>query len=141
MRINGVAQTSEIDVIKMNGAWAYQNNGGPVTITPYDGNNVTLGKGEHINQNNQYITLSIPYPMTIHYKWVPRKASTSLDIYDSTGSTIIATTHTNKDGNPTSNFEVNKWYEVNQSLQPGEYRLKSTDETVLWYLKLSPYTP
>ena len=141
VRINGVAQTSEIDVIKMNGAWAYQNNGGPVTITPYDGNNVTLENGEHINQDNQYITLSIPYPMTIHYKWVPRYASTSLDIYDSTGSTIIATTHTNKDGNPTSNFEVNKWYEVNQSLQPGEYRLKSTDETVLWYLKLSPYTP
>lgn len=142
VRVNGAAQTSEIDVIKMNGAYAYRNDGGSVTITPYDGNSITLGNGEHINRNNQYITLSIPYPMTIHYKWVPRKASTSLDIYDITGSTIIATTHTNKDGNPTSNFEVNKWYEVNQSLQSGEYTVKSGNgETVLWYLKLTPYIP
>lgn len=135
VRVNGAAQTSEIDVIKMNGAYAYRNDGGSVTITPYDGNSITLGNGEHMGGNNQYITLKITYPIEIHYKWTPRTNHDDrfLSVYN--GNDNI-TSHNN------NTSVAGTIYEVTQKLSPGEYTVKSSNgETVLWYLKLTPYIP
>ena len=133
VRINGAAQTDVIDVIKMNDAYAYRSDGGSVIITPYDGNSITLNHGEHMGGSNQYITLKISYPMEVHYKWTPRANDRFLSIYN--GSDNI-TSHAD------ATSVAGTIYEVTQQLSPGEYTVKSGNgETVLWYLKLTPYIP
>ena len=85
--------------------------------------------------SNQYITLKISYPMEVHYKWTPRANYNDrfLSIYN--GSDNI-TSHAD------ATSVAGTIYEVTQQLSPGEYTVKSGNgETVLWYLKLTPYIP
>lgn len=138
---NNVSQKNTIiDVLQLAAYYRYRNTGYPVTVETYSGSKI-LNNSEHMNQENQYIILNIPYPMFVNYKWVPRGDDRILNIYDEAGN-IITTTHKDGNGNAVSNFVGNTLYDViNQRLDAGTYKLKSNNETELWYLKLSPYTP
>ncbi|MBQ8673503.1 MAG: hypothetical protein IJ511_05560 [Bacteroides sp.] len=129
---NGTA--TDTDVLTLYGHYTYRHEH-TITVDAVGKSGLTLNYAEHMGHGNQYLTITLPYPMQLQYIWAPRKDGKYLTVENEAGEDIGI----RFDTTPVTTQTYGADY--NYNLPAGKYTIITdghSDETQLYYLRLTP---